>query len=176
MSIHAPGRIRMGAPKMRGLRTLAPLGGRRRGGTSLSMTSMIDEMVVLTVFLLLSFSPSDACGCIERRVVVPRIANGLEMIDAPLVTIGGRQILVDGTPIDADAVFAGHRIARVDGLLSVLRAQRENAKRLRPESAPPSHVVLKIDVDVPAYVVKSVFSTAAAAGYPSIDFVGEAMP
>lgn len=136
------------------------------------MTSFIDVLVVLTVFLLLTFEPTDACGCIERRVRLPT-ADGLEMIDAPLVTVAGEQILLDGTPIETDGLFESGRVQRVDGLFDVLKAKREIAKQLQPNKPPPSIVVLKIDVDEPAFVVKSVVRTSARAGYPQISFMVE---
>ena len=73
MSVHAPGRIHraglglrrggMGRAVARVLPSSAPLGGgRKKLLASLSMTSMIDVLVVMTVFLLLTFQSSPQCG------------------------------------------------------------------------------------------------------------------
>ena len=45
----------------------------------------------------------------------------------------------------------------------------EVAKQLRPGVTPNAHVILAIDGDVPAHVVRSVVTTASRSGYPAID-------
>jgi len=47
----------------------------------------------------------------------------------------------------------------------------EVAKQLRPGAAPNAHVILAIDGDVPAHVVRNVVMTASRSGYPAIDVV-----
>lgn len=45
----------------------------------------------------------------------------------------------------------------------------EVAKPLRPGATPNAHVILAIDGDVPAHVVRNVVMTASRCGYPAID-------
>lgn len=45
----------------------------------------------------------------------------------------------------------------------------EVAKPLRPGAAPNAHVILAIDGDVPAQLVRSVEMTASRSGCPAID-------
>ncbi len=189
MSVHAPGRVvrggvtrarnGLGRAIARALPSSAPLNaGRRSVIAGLSMSSMIDVLVVLTVFLLLTFSASDRC--VERDVSLPPAVNVSEIIDAPLVMVGSDAILVDGNVATAQGelaeIHAGGRVVRLDSLFNVLKAKHEVAKLLAPGREPSSHVILAIGSDVPASVVKSIVLTASRSGYPRIDFMVQAAP
>ena len=137
----------------------------------LSLTSMIDCMVVVVAFLLMGFSASGECAC-RRPVGVPFAGSGSEMIDAPLVTVTRTQILVDGVAAgDLAAVLAAGRPARVDGLFDLLRSKKELGRAMHPQGESRGAVILEIEADMPSSVVKSVFQTCAFAGYPSVSFM-----
>jgi biopolymer transport protein ExbD len=190
MSVHAPGRIDrgglgwrrggLGRAIARALPSSAPLGGgRRKVLTSISMTSMIDVLVVMTVFLLLTFQSSAECGCITNLSQLPPAENIQDVIDAPLVRVaadGG--VIVDGSLVTTREELSASRgrVARLDGLFNSLRQKHELAKQVRPGAEPNAHVILAIDGDVPAHVVKSIVLTASRSGYPSVDFMVHAAP
>ena len=190
MTMHAPGRIDrgnlgwrrggLGRAIARALPSSAPLGGGRRSVvTSISMTSMIDVLVVMTVFLLLTFQSSSECGCMRDLSQLPPAANIQDVIDAPTVHVAANGgVLLDGILVaSSEELAASHgRVARLDGLFNSLRQKHELAKQVRPGAAPNEHVILAIDGDVPAHVVKSIVLTASRSGYPSIDFMVHAAP
>ena len=60
---------------------------------------------------------------------------------------------------------------RVDELFDLLKRKRELWKSFNPNKAFPGVCILQVDENVPAIVVKSVFQTAAYAGYPNISFM-----
>src|ERR1700686_3150060 len=72
-------------------------GGHRSTNAGLSLTSMIDFLIVVVVFLLMTFSASGETP-VTKGVTLPKAENTLDMIDAPIVAITGSQILVDGSP------------------------------------------------------------------------------
>jgi biopolymer transport protein ExbD len=139
---------------------------------------MIDVLVVLTVFLLVTFSASDRCT--ERDLSLPSAINITDIVDAPLVMVGSDAILVDGFVATSQGemaeINAHGRVQRLDGLFNVLKTKHEVAKQLSPGREPSSHVILAIGSDVPASVVKSIVMTASRSGYPSIDFMVQAGP
>src|SRR4051794_23553847 len=171
MTIAQPGRRLMHAVPLKFVQKRV-LGGGSRGITaSLSLTSMIDFLVVTVVFLLISFSASGETTT-AKGVHLPDAENTLDMIDAPMVAIAGNQILVDGTVAgNTLAVTESKRLQRIDELFNVLKSKREVWKQLHPGKDFPGVVVLQIDQDVPAIVVKSVFQTAAFAGFPNVSFM-----
>lgn len=170
MSIAKPGRRLLRDVPLPCVRRRLAGGGQRAVTASLSLTSMIDFLVVAVVFLLVSFSPSEAS--VDKNVRVPSAAETLDMIDAPMVSVVGSQILVDGAASGNTRLIEERRqLAHIDELANSLRAKRETWKALHPDRPFPGTVVLQIDQDVPTSVVKSVFQTAAHAGYPNVSFM-----
>ena len=150
--------------------------GHRSTNASLSLTSMIDFLVVTVVFLLMTFSASGETP-LTKGVQLPKAENTIDMIDAPIVAVTGSQILVDGAPAgNTRAIEDSKRLQRVDELFNMLKGKRETWKQARPGKEFPGVVILQIDQDVQAVVVKSVFQTAAFAGYPNVSFMTDSLP
>jgi biopolymer transport protein ExbD len=151
-------------------------GGQRSVNAGLSLTSMIDFLVVTVVFLLMTFSASGETP-IAKGLNLPKAENTLDMIDSPVVAVVGSQILVDGTPAgNTRAVEESDRMQRVDELFNILKAKRELWKQTHPNKDFPGVVVLEIDQNIKAVVVKSVFQTAAFAGFPNVSFMVNSIP
>jgi hypothetical protein len=94
-----------------------------------------------------------------------------------MVAITGTHILVDGNPAGSTrAIEESNRMQRVDELFNVLKNKRELWKQLNPAKEFPGVVVLQVDRRVQALVVKSVFQTAAFAGYPNVSFMVGRLP
>jgi len=150
--------------------------GARSINANLSLTSMIDFLVVTVVFLLMTFGASNETP-LQKGMNLPKAENTLDMIDAPLVAVIGSQILVDGAPAgNTRAVEDSKRVQRVDELYNLLKGKRETWKQVRPGKEFPGVAVLQIDQKVPAVVVKSVFQTSAFAGYPNVSFMVNIIP
>ena len=151
-------------------------GGHRSVNAGLSLTSMIDFLVVTVVFLLMTFSASGETP-IAKGLNLPKAENTLNMIDSPVVAVVGSQILVDGSPAgNTRAVEESDRMQRVDELFNILKSKRELWKQTHPNKDFPGVVVLEIDQNIKAVVVKSVFQTAAFAGFPNVSFMVNSIP
>jgi biopolymer transport protein ExbD len=149
--------------------------GRKGTTASLNLVSFIDFLVVTVIFLLMSFSASGQCEA--KDVNVPPAENAETMIDAPMVTVHNGQVLVDGAFAgSARAIEELGRMERIEPLFNVLRAKRELWAQLQPKARFPGACVLAIDGSTPAVVVKSVFQTAAFAGYPNVSFLVKTLP
>ena len=176
MAIHEPGRRLMKAIPLKFVAKKVAGHGNRSTNASLSLTSMIDFLVVTVVFLLITFSASGETPT-AKGVKLPEAENTLDMIDAPMVAISGSIILVDGNPAgNTRAIEDSKRLQRIDELFNILKSKREVWKQLHPGKDFPGVVVLQIDQDVKAVVVKSVFQTAAFAGYPNVSFMVDDIP
>src|SRR5215472_4532894 len=97
MAIHEPGRSLMKHVGLQFVEKKIAGGGHRSTNANLSLTSMIDFLVVTVVFLLMSFSASGETP-VAKGLNLPKAENALDMIDAPIVAVVGSQILVDGAP------------------------------------------------------------------------------
>jgi biopolymer transport protein ExbD len=151
-------------------------GGHRSTNANLSLTSMIDFLVVTVVFLLMTFSASGETP-VAKGLNLPKAENTVDMIDAPIVAVVGSQILVDGSPAgNTRAVEESDRMQRIDELFNILKAKRELWKQTHPNKDFPGVAMLQIDQSIKAVVVKSVFQTAAFAGFPNVSFMVNNIP
>ena len=73
---------------------------------------------------------------------------------------------------DADVWWRADR----GGLFTLLKNKRELWKQVQPNKPFPGVCILQVDQNVPALVVKSVFQTAAFAGYPNVSFMVGKLP
>ncbi|MCL2724087.1 MAG: biopolymer transporter ExbD [Polyangiaceae bacterium] len=177
MAIHEPGRRLMQAVPLKFVQKKISGGGQRATNASLSLTSMIDFLVVTVVFLLMTFNASGETP-LDKRIKLPKAQNTMDMVDAPMVAISGSTILVNGTPLTGSTrdIEDNKRMQRIDELFNALSRRKDQWTRVTPNKPFPGVVILQIDQDVPAVVVKSVFQTAAFAGYPNVSFMVNTMP
>jgi biopolymer transport protein ExbD len=176
MTIKNPGPRLMHEVKLKFVQKRVTGFGGRGVNANLSLTSMIDFLVVTVVFLLMTFSASGETPA-NKGVTIPKAEHTLDMIDAPMVAITGSQILVDGAPAgNTRAIEDSKRLQRIDELFNILKSKREVWKQLHPGKDFPGVVVLQIDQNVQAVVVKSVFQTSAFAGYPNVSFMVNTIP
>jgi len=169
--ISVPGRRLMHHVPLKFVRKKAIGGNARAVNHEIPLIPFIDFLLCIVLFLLASFSATGELP-IDKNVKLPKAENVLDMVEAPMVAITGTQILVDGTPSgNTRAIIEANRLQRVDELFNVLKNKRELWKQINPGREFPGVAVLQVDRRVPALVVKSVFQTAAFAGYPSISFM-----
>jgi biopolymer transport protein ExbD len=178
MSIHEPGRRLMHHVPLKFVQKKVGGGGHRPTSAGLNLTSMIDFLVTIVVFLLMSFSASGEIP-LDKNVKLPKAENTIDMVDAPMIAVNGSMILVDGTPAGSTrAIEEAGRMQRIDELFNILKSKRELWKAVQGGSgkAFPGVCVLQVDQAVQALVVKSVFQTAAFAGYPNVSFMVGQLP
>ena len=145
--------------------------GQRAVNQEIPLIPFIDFLLCIVIFLLMSFSATGELP-IDKNVRLPKAENVIDMTEAPMVAITGTQILVDGTPAGSTRTIEdANRMQRVDELFGILKNKRELWKQVNPGKEFPGVAVLQVDRRVTALVVKSVFQTAAMAGYPSISFM-----
>jgi hypothetical protein len=169
MTIHEPGRRLMHGVPLKFVQKRVSGGNHRSVVAGLSLTSMV-------VFLLMTFSASGEVP-VNKAIRLPMAENTLDMVEAPIVSITGSAILVDGaTAGNTRAIEDSKRLQRIDELFNILKGKREVWKQLHPGKEFPGVVVLSIDQEVTAVVVKSVFQTSAFAGYPNVSFMVNSLP
>ena len=176
MPIHEPGRRLMHAVPLEFVQKKVGGHGNRAINAGLSLTSMIDFLIVVVVFLLMTFSASGEIGP-AKDIVIPKAQNTLDMIDAPMVAVSKGVIMVGSKPAgNTRAIEESKRMQRIDELYNELKAVRENWRSVNPGKEFPGVVVLQFDQEASAVIVKSVFQTAAFAGYPNVSFMVGSIP
>ena len=175
-AIHAPGKRLMYHVPLKYVWNKVAGHGARGTNAGLNLVSFIDFLVVTVIFLLMSFSASGEIA-VDRNVKLPKAENVEDVIDAPMVAVNGNQILVDGALAGSTrAVVELGRMQKIDELFNILKNKRELWKSVQPGKPFPGVVILQVDGEVPALVVKSVFQTAAFAGYPNVSFMVGKLP
>jgi biopolymer transport protein ExbD len=178
MAIHEPGRRLMHHVPLKFVQNKVSGHGHRATSAGLNLTSMIDFLVTIVVFLLMTFSASGEIP-LDKNVKLPKAENTVDLVDAPMIAVNGSQILVDGTAAGSTrAIEEAGRMQRIDELFNILKSKRELWKSTQGGSGKsfPGVCVLQVDQMVPALVVKSVFQTAAFAGYPNVSFMVGQLP
>jgi hypothetical protein len=174
MAIHEPGRSLMKHVGLQFVEKKIAGGGHRSTNANLSLTSMIDFLVVTVVFLLMSFSASGETP-VAPGLTLPKAANYEDMLNAPVVSIHNGLVLLDGARAgETRTIEENNVIITIPELLTMLKARKDTWKLSHPANEAkdlPSAIILQIDQHVKAVVVKSVFKTAALAGYPNINFM-----
>src|SRR6202034_1216878 len=141
MPVHEPGKRLMHAAPLEFVRKKVLGHGGRNTNANLSLTSMIDFLVVTVVFLLMTFSASGETP-VGQGVNLPKAENTLDIIDAPMVAVAGSQVLVDGAaPGNTRAIEDSKRMQRVDELFNILKSKRELWKQTHPGRERPGVVV-----------------------------------
>jgi len=145
--------------------------GGRAVNTEIALIPFIDFLLVTVIFLLLSFSASGEIG-VDKHIKLPTAENVESVIDAPMVAVNGNQVLVDGSLAGSTrAIEDLGRMQKIDELFDLLKRKRELWKSFHPNKPFPGVAILQVDENIPSLVVKSVFQTAAFAGYPNISFM-----
>ena len=170
-AIHQPGaRLMHSIPLMFVWKKVAGHGG-RPVSENLNLTAFIDFLMVTVIFLLMSFSASGEIG-VDKNITLPQAENVEDVVEAPMVAVNGNQVLVDGQLAGSvRAIEDQGRMGKIDELFELLKRKRELWKSFHPSKPFPGVAILQVDENVPALVVKSVFQTAAYAGYPNISFM-----
>src|ERR1700747_3403614 len=116
MPVHEPGKRLMHAVPLDFVRKKVAGHGNRGVNANLSLTSFIDFLIVTVVFLLMTFSASGQTP-MAKGVTLPSAENTVDMIDAPMARINGREVLVDGAAAgNTRAIEDSKRMQRVDEL------------------------------------------------------------
>jgi hypothetical protein len=114
-------------------------------------------------------------ACLAAVATLPALSGCHEHVapptelppDAPHVALRGDTIFLDGKPAgSAAAILAPGRVGRADDLFAQMEALRDVWKIAHANSTFPGECVLEVERGANLLAVKSVFQTAALAGYP----------
>jgi biopolymer transport protein ExbD len=146
-------------------------GGGKAVNHEIPLVPFIDFLLCIVLFLLASFSASGELP-VDKNVTLPSAENVMDLTEAPMVAITGTQILVDGMAAGSTRpIEDANRLQKVEQLGDILKGKRELWTQVNPGKPFPGVAILQVDQNVPALIVKSVFQTAAYAGFPNVSFM-----
>ena len=169
--IAVPGRRLLHHIPLKSVRNKVVGGGGRALNQEIPLIPFIDFLLCIVLFLLASFSASGELP-IDPSIKLPKAQNTQAMQLAPIVTITGTRVLVDGKPAGSLRIIEDSGKAEtIPELKEILTNMRETSQAVHVGKQFPGVAILQIDSKVTALVVKSVFQTVAYAGYPNVSFM-----
>jgi len=131
----------------------------------------IDFLIVLVVFLLMSFAASGELVAQSPTIQMPSAENTDALEIAPIVAIDAQVLTLDGNRVGDTQTLAGSSdMERIEPLVQELERQKRNWAVLRPNDPFDGRIIVQADDDIDFRVIKKVMFSAAQAGYTNINF------
>ena len=131
----------------------------------------IDFLIVLVIFLLMSFSASGELVAQQPTITMPDAKNTQQIEISPIIAVDERVITLDGTRV-ADTQTQGQsaQVDRIEPLIQGLEAEKRKWETIHPSEPFAGQVIVQADRNIDFRVVKKVMFSAAAAGYGNVSF------
>lgn len=168
--IHKPGpRIRKYVP----LKFVSGAGGGKRSmSAELNLTSLVDMLTILVVFLLQLFSASGELLTIQKNIKLPEAKNFKDLEGAPIIAVSADSITLDGRVVASTEQLKKDESAdwKIVDLHDQLVTLKNNFKLLHPSDPFTGMVNVQSDKSVDFKVIKKVMYTCGQAGYANVNF------
>ena len=125
------------------------------------MTSLIDILTLLLVFLIQSFSSEGALITASEDLKLPLTSSKIDPKPALMVEISKATVTSDGKVFAETAVVSESKDLLIDPLFQYVQAKRKAAV----DTAKASEVIIQCDESLKFSVVKKVMFTCSKAGY-----------
>jgi biopolymer transport protein ExbD len=131
----------------------------------------IDFLIVLVIFLLMSFSASGELIAQQPTITMPDAKNTEQIEISPIIAVDERVITLDGTRV-ADTQTQGQsaQVDRIEPLIQGLETEKRKWETIHPSEPFAGQVIVQADRNIDFRVVKKVMFSAAAAGYGNVSF------
>jgi biopolymer transport protein ExbD len=131
----------------------------------------IDFLIVLVIFLLMSFSASGELVAQQPTITMPDADNTQRIEISPIIAVDERVITLDGTRV-ADTQTQGQsaQVDRIEPLIQGLEAEKRKWETIHPSEPFAGQVIVQADRNIDFRVVKKVMFSAASAGYGNVSF------
>lgn len=145
--------------------------GRKSVDHQIPLIPFIDFLIVLVIFLLMSFSASGELIAQQPTIAMPDAKNTQQIEISPVVAIDERVITLDGTRV-ADTQTQGQsaQVDRIEPLIQGLETEKRKWETIHPSEPFAGQVIVQADRNIDFRVVKKVMFSAAAAGYGNVSF------
>jgi len=145
--------------------------GRKSVDHQIPLIPFIDFLIVLVIFLLMSFSASGELVAQQPTITMPKAKNTEQIEISPIIAVDERVITLDGARV-ADTQTQGQsaQVDRIEPLIQGLEAEKRKWETIHPSEPFAGQVIVQADRNIDFRVVKKVMFSAAAAGYGNVSF------
>jgi biopolymer transport protein ExbD len=145
--------------------------GAKAVDVSIPLVPFIDFLIVLVVFLLISFSASGELLAQKANLKMPKATNVADLEISPVIAIDPVVVTLDGRRMaDTATLAADPKVERIEQLIQDLETLKRNWSILHPQQPFPGQVVMQADVSIDYRVIKKLMFSAGQAGYANISF------
>ena len=145
--------------------------GRKSSNTEIPLIPFIDFLIVLVVFLLISFSASGELLAQKPNLTMPKASNVVTLEIAPVIAVDPIVVTLDGRRMaDTATLAADPKVERIEQMIQDLETLKRNWSILHPQEPFPGQVVLQADVSIDFRVIKKLMFSASQAGYANVSF------
>ncbi len=146
-------------------------GGSKSVNQEIPLIPFIDFLIVLVVFLLISFSASGELLAQKPNLTMPKASNVADLEIAPVIAIDPIVVTLDGRRMaDTASLASTPKVERIEQLIQDLETLKRNWSILHPQEPFPGQVVIQADVSIDYRVIKKMMFSAAQAGYSNVSF------
>ncbi len=166
--IHQPGKRLLHGINLRFIQRIVGGHGGKSVNTDLNLTSMIDYLMIVVVFLLAQFGSAQQVSS-QQGLEIPTVAHALALKGAPIVSISSQAILLDGQRI-ANPTEVLASTDRIDRLFERLAEAKRSWPIVHPNDPFRGEVIFQIDRNTRWDLIKRVAQTCALSGYVALNF------
>ena len=146
--------------------------GKKSGYAELNLTSMVDMLTILVVFLLQTFSASGELHSVQKNITLPEAQNFTDLEQAPIIAVSKESVTLDGRLVGDAAELNAENTAdwKITKLHDELVTLKNNYKLLHPSDEFKGMVIVQADKNIDFKVVKKVMYSCSMAGYMNVNF------
>jgi biopolymer transport protein ExbD len=171
MPINRPGRVLLRNVPLEFVAKKVQGHGSKGVNTEIPLVPFIDFLIVLVVFLLISFSASGELLAQKPNLTMPKAEHVVNLEIAPVIAVDSIVVTLDGRRMaDTATLAADARVERIEPLIQDLETLKRNWSILHPSDPFPGQVVMQADVAIDYRVIKKLMFSAAQAGYANVSF------
>lgn len=172
MTVKTPGRRAGSGVALRQVKRNLESRTSRSLSASLNLTSMVDFMSVIVIFLLMNFSASGDFTYNQADIVPPDSVAGGELVRVPVIAISDTEIIFEQIRVESSrAVMAETDEYTLPHLTEALKKEQEAFKEIRKGQEFDGKILIQADQNVPYKLIRRVFLAAAKTGYANISYI-----
>jgi biopolymer transport protein ExbD len=171
MPVNKPGRVLLRNVPLAFVSKKVTGHGRKSSNMEIPLIPFIDFLIVLVVFLLISFSASGELLAQKPNLTMPKASNVVNVETAPVIAVDPIVVTLDGRRMaDTATLAADPKVERIEQLIQDLETMKRNWSILHPQEPFPGQVIMQADVSIDFRVIKKLMFSASQAGYANVSF------
>jgi len=140
---------------------------------ALTLTSLVDVMTIIVIFLLMNFSANGEVLYMSKDIRLPDAYHGAQLERAPVISVSAEAVTFDGRMLLNTVDLAKGDALGVPELEDVLRDEKRRYETIHADD--PDHpfrglVNVQADRRIPFKVIKRVMFACNQSGFANINF------